>query len=126
MCIATLLAWSISYVWSYRNGYRAFVQTFEDRRTALAELFADESPSGQALAVLYPLSASRVQEYAHLLKSDGAGPFSPRMSHHRPQLDPFVTPSRVAEGEGRLETAACIVINGWAWDSTSAEYGHQD
>jgi hypothetical protein len=113
---AIVVAWALNSARLYRDGYRAFVQTFEDRRVALAELSAQESAAGNALALLYPPSASRIREYAGLLKSLRLGPFSSRMAEQQPRLDTLAEASRAGATEGTLEAAECLVVNGWAWE----------
>jgi hypothetical protein len=111
-----VVAWALDSARLYRDGYRDFVQAFEDRRIALAELSAHESATGNTLALLYPPSAGRIREYASLLESLRLGPFSSRMARQEPRLDRLVDGSHAVATEGMLEAAECLVVNGWAWD----------
>jgi hypothetical protein len=114
---AVLMVAGLNYARLYREGYRRFVESRQDRLIGLADVFAYRTASDSAMSLLYPPSAAHVREYARILDTRGLGPFARHTIGLRGQLAQVLRPAtQVGAGEGRLEVAACTVIAGWAWD----------
>jgi hypothetical protein len=111
------MTFAVDYAVLYRHGYRGFVETYEDRRLELAELYRHETGRDEALSSLYPPSVDHVRQYAQVLEQRRLGPFSRMSEEERRRLgDPTSLAERVVAGEGVLTVAKCTIIGGWAWD----------